>query len=367
MTSQIHRSQCENQALLWTIRMRSGEARSAQYEEFKRWLTACEENAAAYVYMSQLWEATGALDRLKELEPVDVPGEPALDRLDQGSSRLERWLSGPSWLTPRALGIAASVLIVALGAFAAWYATPTKHVYTTGIGDVRHVELSDGSTIDIGPGSKLEVTYLPDSRKVSLTGGEALFSVAHDKTRPFSVMARGGRITALGTRFNVHDGPDTVTVSVLEGRVEVLTAPGEQGVPRNGETIALATQNEEVSYANNGPIKHIGSGSVRNATAWTRGMLAFDNDRLERVIADASRFAKGRIVIEDDSLKNMRVTAVFRAGDLDTLANELERVLPIVALRVAPDLILLKHRQQPAGAPLNVQASESTPAVHGPG
>lgn len=367
MNDQTHRSQCENQALLWTIRMRSGEARSAQYEEFKRWLTACEENAAAYVYMSQLWEATGALDRLKELEPIDVPGEPPRERLGGKTSWLERWLSGPSWLTPRALGIAASVLVVALGGFAAWYVTPTKHIYTTGVGDLRHVELSDGSTIDIGPGSTVEVTYLPDSRRVSLNGGEALFSVAHDKTRPFSVMARGGRITALGTRFNVHDGPDTVTVSVLEGRVEVLTAPGETGVPRNGETIALATQNEEVSYASNGPIKHIESGSVRNATAWTRGMLAFDNDRLERVISDASRFAKGRIVIEDDSLKEMRVTAVFRAGDLNTLANELERVLPIVALRVAPNLILLKHRQQPVSAPLSVQADEDASVARGPG
>ena len=59
--------------------------------------------------------------------------------------------------------------------------------------------------------------------------------------------------------------------------------------------------------------------------------MEYRNETLERVVADANRYADGRLVIVDEQLKSLKLTAVFEAGDLTKLAQSLERILPVEA------------------------------------
>ena len=91
----------------------------------------------------------------------------------------------------------------------------------------RTVELPDGSTVDIKPGSTL--AYAKDfakNRSVTLDG-EAWFSVTKNAGNPFSVSGGQFTVTVLGTEFNV-------ATSDREGNGEVTLASGSVSVTADG-------------------------------------------------------------------------------------------------------------------------------------
>ncbi len=88
--------------------------------------------------------------------------------------------------------------------------------------------LKDGSTVQLGKNSSLSYyePFINDRRDLSLNG-IALFKVAKDKIKPFTVYAGGIATTALGTRFWVNaEDSKKVKVRLLEGKVMVNAARG---------------------------------------------------------------------------------------------------------------------------------------------
>jgi hypothetical protein len=97
-----------------------------------------------------------------------------------------------------------------------------QNVYATGIGEQRTVTLSDGSTVELNSQSRLRVAFHPHERDVELLEGQALFHVAHDRTRPFLVQSEGAKVRAVGTQFDVYRKSDGTVITVVEGRVAVM-------------------------------------------------------------------------------------------------------------------------------------------------
>ena len=99
--------------------------------------------------------------------------------------------------------------------------TITNHTDT-----VMVVALQDGFVVNIN-GHSAVAFYEPfddSARNISLTG-EAMFKVAKDVQRPFTVYANGIATTALGTVFTVStQQPNTVSVKLFEGKVVVRSA-----------------------------------------------------------------------------------------------------------------------------------------------
>jgi transmembrane sensor len=95
--------------------------------------------------------------------------------------------------------------------------------------------LKDGSNVQLGKNSSLSwyEPFINDRRDISLLGF-ALFKVAKDKSKPFTVYAGGIATRALGTRFSVN-ASDTkkVMVRLLEGRVVVNVASGSGMTMKN--------------------------------------------------------------------------------------------------------------------------------------
>src|SRR5205085_10866254 len=72
---------------------------------------------------------------------------------------------------------------------------------------IMKVILQDNSVISLSPGAviRYDVPFQNNRRDISLTG-EALFNVAKDKTKPFTVYAGSLTTTALGTQFKITAG-----------------------------------------------------------------------------------------------------------------------------------------------------------------
>lgn len=99
-------------------------------------------------------------------------------------------------------------------------------------------ELSDGSSARINAGSDLDFTVSPEERLATLNG-EAFFDVRKSDV-PFIVLTQRGRVTVVGTSFNVFSRGDTMAVSCTSGRVRVRFEGIAEAYPLTpGEEVAI--------------------------------------------------------------------------------------------------------------------------------
>jgi len=225
-----------------------------------------------------------------------------------------------------------------------------RGIYITGIGEQREVTLPDSSSIMMNTGTRMGVDYSLRSRDVSIQYGEASFSVVHEPDRPFTVHAGKRDFQAIGTHFNVRVlTPDNVELTVSEGMVKVLYAP--PNIPDTPamrrmqftfgeETVgALETAVVEPGYQS---IRKIGAGELDALVAWQRGMLIFEGEPLESVLAEVDRYTTTKFVLADDKLRSVRVSGYFRTGDVDALLTALRSQFSIDSRRDAQGRVVLK-------------------------
>lgn len=166
------------------------------------------------------------------------------------------------------------------------------------------MNLPDGSTVDLGPGSSLEVQVDAESpERVVRLIGEAFFNISHDG-RSFIVQTFNARIRVLGTRFNVRARPDdpapTTEVALEEGSVEVAGDVGGAVRLRPGEGTTIV--------ADSGSVRPPEPVALREALAWRTGGMAFTDRTLGAVFNEIERRYAVRIDVADPSVESMRIT-----------------------------------------------------------
>ena len=165
--------------------------------------------------------------------------------------------------------------------------------HRTVVGERRTVTLADGSTVELAGASALSVSFGKDQRRLRLVAGQAFFTVAADAARPFIVEAGEGRTRALGTAFDVKLSGESVTVTVMEHRVEVSTGPDRKVELGQGEQVRYVARDLQAPYR----------ADLRVANAWRRDRLVFQDAPLGEVVADLERTRGGRIVLTDQRLR----------------------------------------------------------------
>jgi transmembrane sensor len=293
----------DEQALQWFVRLRDGEADAAARRDFAAWLAASPDHARAWAEIEALWTD---LDRLAPLTaPAAAPPIHAAV-----PARPRRWRQ-------IAFALAAS-LVLAAGVVGILAQSDRFADFRTAAGERRTIALADGSQIELAPASAIDVDLTGSRRMIRLVSGQAFFTVAKDPARPFSVAARGGTVTALGTAFDVKLGlGSAVAVAVDESRVKV-EVPGAAGVVV-GRGQGVGYEGEAIS-----PPGPLDPGEIGD---WRRGRLVFHDVRLAEAVADLERYGGGRIGILAREAGQRRVTAVLDAHDpakgLDMLAGGL--------------------------------------------
>lgn len=293
----------DEQALQWFVRLRDGEADAAVRWGFDAWLTASPDHARAWTELEMLWSD---LDHLRPLKAAEAarPVHAAVP------ARPRRWRQV-------AFALAAS-LVLAAGILGIFAQSGRFADFRTLAGERRIIALADGSQVELAPASAIDVDLTGSRRMIRLVSGQAFFTVAKDPARPFSVAARGGTVTALGTAFDVKLGLGAaVAVAVDESRVKV-EVPGAAGVVV-GQGQGVGYEGETIS-----PPGPLDPGEIGD---WRRGRLVFHDVRLAEAVADLERYGGGRIGILSREAGQRRVTAVLDASDpsggLDMLAGGL--------------------------------------------
>ncbi|MEM9388236.1 MAG: FecR domain-containing protein [Pseudomonadota bacterium] len=159
--------------------------------------------------------------------------------------------------------------------------------YKTRRAQQRTVSLDDGSEIWLDWQTELTVSMTASEREVRLLQGRAVFRVASDPDRPFSVVSDDAVATVLGTEFVVNRlHGQTVVVEVLEGAVRVQPEVGKAAT-RLGVGDVLRVTNGESSQVSNRPLAEIGS--------WRDGILVFEERPLIEALEALEPYTSYRI------------------------------------------------------------------------
>lgn len=228
--------------------------------------------------------------------------------------------------------------------------------YRTRIGQTRVIRLADASKITLGAKTELSVLYTADQRTVHLDRGEAWFQVRHHEHWPFVVRAGNGTITDLGTAFVVDRESDKVEVDVTQGTVEV-SVHGARAHPQGVRSVAQAVtpirlrRGERLSYGRSGvsAVRAVDPGA---ATAWTSGELEFNDEPLQYVVENVSRYT-GRPIEVAPAAGRLRMTTLLLSHRIDEWLEDLHAVLPVSVTRTTAGVcirLIVSHRTRLSNA-----------------
>jgi len=312
------------EAAEWFLKTQGGNMTEADYLTWQEWLAENDTNQQAFAKAEDCWHALDAI---------------TTHRVTQGT--INRFMP---MMAKVAAGIAASLIIaLSIGFFyQSDHAVPLQATtYQTDRAEHKIIQLEDGSKINLGAKSIINVSYDDAERHITLVRGEAVFDVTKDKNRPFVVKTGKGTATAIGTKFNIHTNDHNVVVTVIEGLVEVNPDPGNMDVPRPRVSAGKA-----ISYQSNGHISEITATNVDAATSWEKGLLVRVDTPLYSVIEDVNRYSSREIIIGDPDLNNIKFTGTILNDGIDNWLQGLSIAYPIIILDSGQDAILLLKKQR---------------------
>lgn len=322
-TANVSSESLDQVAAHWVLRMTTASCTPQDREAFERWLAESEAHGSAYQ------EQLATLSLIQGLAC-----DPALQALREQTLQ-ETAVAKNRWL-PR-LAACALVLILFLGVSSeqvsrlmhgdrgvAVAALPV--VYTTAVGERRHVILSDGSALTLNTDSQVDVLYQRDQRHVVLARGQAWFDVAKSPDRPFVVSAGGRQVTAIGTSFDVQlQSEDRVKVVLIEGKVAVDTMASRSGrlatAPSSLPVTMVAGQQLLINADASSRLEPV---DISSAKSWLQGRLVFNDLALTDVISDFNRYNRQKVLLEaTQDWSDIRVSGVFDAGQVASFLSAL--------------------------------------------
>ncbi len=296
------------QAAEWLLRWHCGDLSIAERFEYLQWLKTSPVHIAETLRMCRLysWLENTKLKLFITNEDSfsNVVELPPREREAVATRAARR---AGLWRVRIAAGVATIGLsaLFSLAAKVVWF----DHTLQTQASEWRSVPLSDGSSVSAAPYTKLYHDIGDKQRLITLAQGSAMFRVAKDPSRPFLVDAGVIVVRATGTQFGVERDGDQVTVTVSEGSVAVLPAPGSSALFGS----VLLEVDQQLTIAGGEPV--VQPVDAEDSLGWSRGLLVFkEGSQVRDAIAQFNKF-NGIQISADDATAALQWRGVFHAND----------------------------------------------------
>lgn len=337
-----------DEASLWVSKLDRG-LTAEEKSELGEWLAESDRHRLILIKMGQAWDKAEVLSRLADLFPEPLEHRSAL-----------RW-----GLPAMAASVAAAALTLWLGVSALnpveipdeLAESNVEGLYKTAIGEHISVNLPDGTELILNTNTTVRVNYSDQQRLLTLEQGELHVDVAHDESRPLSVLVGGQVVQAVGTAFNIELSADRkVDLVVTEGKVLVglreetsfslerpdpIVMPASSLAISKGERILLGELDIELPLEE---VEVIEPAEIEVQLSWQEGNLVFRGEPLAQAIQEISRYTAVEFVFMDDSLKQVQVAGLFQTGDVEGLLVALEENFQIDSQRIDQKVLLVGRR-----------------------
>jgi len=323
-----------DEAEAWFARRLSGE--DTDQAGFERWLSASPAHFAAWERTCAVWDRVGEMAEDGAL--ADFADEALASRSVRGKARRSgavraargrRRRRGIRRLAAVALaaGLVLAIVMTGMGSY-----RPQTYVADAGGGEVR---LPDGTRVRLDVDARLETDVGWWHRNVRLLQGRAVFDVVHDAWRPFVVDAGAGRITVLGTRFQVDREHGQLAVTLVRGSVRIDS-------PEDRLRVRLQPDEQARWSASTGQWTQ-SKVDAQAVTSWTQGFLIFHATPLGQAVAEINRYSQRKMRLADPSLGKLELSGSFRQGDASGVADVLPYVLPVKVRIEGSDIVVSRR------------------------
>ena len=187
---------------------------------------------------------------------------------------------------------------------------------------LRDVIFSDHSKVVLYHNTTLRYpeTFGKQQREISLSSGEAFFTIERNATKPFIIHTGLANIKVIGTAFNVTLTKDNLEVGVKEGKVMIYTSDDSIYV-ESGSTAIVRSRT---------PMQIMDSVNA-NAWGYATHNLVYKNTSVRRVIEDLAKIYPYSITVSNKNIYDCRLTATF---DTDSVENLLALIAESLNLSV---------------------------------
>lgn len=314
------------QASEWFATLQDQNVSEKEKSEWKLWLNSSLEHQKAWTSIEEISKTFHKTSQSTEAVPV---------REILSSSKQAKRGSKINYLTV--------ILLIGFLPLFTWHSYSPFELdgntlnLTTLIGETRSLQLADGTHIWLNTNTKLRVRYDQNLRIIKLLYGEVLIETRKEDNQDGVLVVEtvDGRMTALGTRFNVRYHKSAYTeLSVFEGAVKIEPAmttahrvvnAGHSNV-FNQQTIA---ESQKVDLARQ---------------AWTKGILLADNIPLCDFLDELSRYSDDEIICSKE-VASINLIGSYSTDDIHTVFTALQSSIPVYIWQVNPGIWRVEKRK----------------------
>ncbi|MFT4031769.1 MAG: FecR domain-containing protein [Siphonobacter sp.] len=229
------------------------------------------------------------------------------------------------WFTVRRLSIAAVVLLCLGVGFYLIQDFLFYKTFETSYGQVRQIQLSDGTLVTLNAHSTLQVPrfgFGKKSRQVFLTG-EADFDVRHlPDNQPFQIkIERGFNVTVLGTKFTVYARSRKTQLVLKSGKVQIDYDKGSKHLLMKPGQLVRMNRQGQLS------LQHIRS--PKPYDAWKEYRYEFDRTSLKDISYLLQENYGLEVTIKDTRLANETTSGSYQARTADELLQLISQLFEI--------------------------------------
>ncbi len=359
MDASERRARAGADAAEWWLKLQSGDISRVEKLEYVNWLCDSTAHVAEMLRIAQVHNALDQFERWSRISTegadeervLEFPSQPspATPTVSAASETVRGRRGRIAWVGALAASLLVAVTVSLL--LPRWIGQTIE----TERGERREIALNDGSVLQLDPETKLHVKLEAHARRVILERGRALFRVAKDKTRPFTVQADDTIVRAVGTAFAVDRRHEAVTVTVAEGKVAVIKQDDYD--PRRSENELRAAMEQSAEKAESASVVHgrvaqvapspkplllianqqvtlDASGAARavkkidtgRELAWTHGRLVFDNQPIGSAAEEFNHYNRVRLRVADATLAERPISGIFNASDPESFIAFIQTV-----------------------------------------
>jgi hypothetical protein len=183
-------------------------------------------------------------------------------------------------------------------------------------GQKAEINLPDGSHVWVNSNTRLAYEQgFSNKNRILLLDGEAYFEVKKND-RPFIVSTRYGRITAVGTSFNIYAYENSpFQATIISGSVYF-----ENARLKHGRIKLTPPQQLSLYDSDRLIIKEVDTAQCKS---WMKGQIAFENEPMDELLKKLSRHYGLKIVLTDSALGKVCFTGHI---ENETIHNFLDYV-----------------------------------------
>lgn len=159
-----------------------------------------------------------------------------------------------------------------------------------------------------------------DKERRVIVKGEAYFKVAHEANRPFRVETDGQVVTVHGTEFNVKSYKEdkNVLTTLVEGSISLSKA--------NGSGEVMLRPGHQSQFSKQDASTTVRTVNAEMVTSWRYGKFVFENQTLEEIMQELSRWYNFEYEFSNGDLKQIEfMGSIPRYSEFDTALTILEK------------------------------------------